>query len=121
MNALLLLSSLFHQCTAYALSGIDYKLLPYIKQNENTFSKLKRDLINRIDRRWTAISPLITPESPMNALLLLSSLFHQCTAYASQNLPETHLLVIEEMPYWFSELFIYKPEKMEYGYPFSLS
>ena len=50
----------------------------------------------------------------MNALLLLSSLFHQFTAYASQNpqnLPETHLLMIEEMPYWFSELFIYKPEK----------
>lgn len=49
----------------------------------------------------------------MNALLLLSSLFHQCTAYASQNpqnLPETHLLVIEEMPYWFNELFICKPE-----------
>ena len=38
-----------------ALSGIDYKLLPYIKQNENTFSKLKRDLINRIDRTdWTS-------------------------------------------------------------------
>ena len=38
-----------------ALSGIDYKLLPYIKQNEITFSKLKRDLINRIDRTdWTS-------------------------------------------------------------------